>query len=321
MNKMALLTDKEVGDKYNISFHKLKRMRKQGVGIPYVKLNRRVRYTIKDIERYIDDNIKNMIDKKTFNKFDLLPFSASRINSWIEDKSSFVLHYLYKYDFAPSCAMVRGSAIEYGLSLFFKTKEINNPINCIAKAFQYYDEQVSFSLESDEEKIKQRDMIKPITELLFPKITQTNLSFTDYQMKIETNILGVPFIGYTDFTFENEEEITVIDVKTTTKFQMRDSHVLQQAIYKKALEEKYNKKVDVKLLYCTPKKCDFIEFDVDEPIHLQTVELNLKNCSNVLGKCKSPQDASLDLIPDLNDWRWKYASQDKLDARKKVWGV
>ena len=62
------------------------------------------------------------INKKIFQKFNLLPFSPSRINSWIEDKSNFVLHYIYKYDFAPSCAMIRGNAIEYGISLNLKRK-------------------------------------------------------------------------------------------------------------------------------------------------------------------------------------------------------
>ena len=57
---------------------------------------------------------------KTFKRFDLLPFSPSRINNWIEDKSGFVLRYIYKYHFAPSCAMIRGNAIEYGFSLYFK---------------------------------------------------------------------------------------------------------------------------------------------------------------------------------------------------------
>ena len=27
------------------------------------------------------------------------------------------------------------------------------------------------------------------------------------------------------------------------------------------------------------------------------------------------------LIPDLNDWRWKYASEDKLKARSEIWGI
>ena len=59
---------------------------------------------------------------KIFKRFDLLPFSPSRINNWIDDKAGFVLRYIYKYDFAPSCAMVRGNAIEYGFSLYFQKK-------------------------------------------------------------------------------------------------------------------------------------------------------------------------------------------------------
>tara|TARA_R100001594_G_scaffold20191_2_gene39061 strand:- start:131 stop:913 length:783 start_codon:yes stop_codon:yes gene_type:complete len=258
---------------------------------------------------------------KTFERFNLLPFSPSRINNWIEDKSNFVLHYIYKYDFAPSCAMIRGNAIEYGISLFFKNR-YKKLDTLIKKMYQNYDDNAYFSLESEEEKKKQRDMIEPMSILLFDKITKTNSTYLSFQMKVETNILEIPFRGFTDFTFENDEEITVIDLKTSSQFRIRDSHIKQQVIYKKALQEKFfNKKVDVKLLYCTPKKCDFIEFDSNDPIHLKTIELNLRSCADTLDKCKSNNDVSSILIPDLSDWRWNYASEDKLKAREEIWGI
>jgi len=40
-----------------------------------------------------------------------------------------------------------------------------------------------------------------------------------------------------------------------------------------------------------------------------------------LNKCRSADDVSTILIPDLNDWRWKYASDDKLKARSEIWGI
>jgi len=257
---------------------------------------------------------------KTFKRFELLPFSPSRINNWIDDKAGFVLRYIYKYDFAPSCAMIRGNAIEYGFSLYFQ-KKYKKTDTFIKKIYQYYDDNSYFSLESEEEKKKQRDMINPMSILLFDKITKTNSTYLSYQSNVKTEILDIPFSGYTDFIFENDEEITVIDLKTSSQFKIRDSHIKQQVIYKKALEEKFDKKVDVKLLYCTPKKCDFIEFDIDDPIHLQTIELNLNNCASTLDKCKSKADVSSVLVPDLSDWRWNYASEDKLKARKEIWGI
>ena len=258
---------------------------------------------------------------KTFERFKLLPFSPSRINNWIDDKSGFVLRYIYKYDFAPTCAMIRGNAIEYGFSLYFKRKykKLNS---LIKKIYQYYDDNAYFSLESEEEKKKQRDMIEPMSVLLFDKITKTNSAYLSYQANVKTEILGIPFSGYTDFIFENDEEITVIDLKTTSQFRIRDSHIKQQVIYKKALQEKFsNKKVEVKLLYCTPKKCDFIEFDSSDPIHLKTIEMNIRSCASTLDKCKSKADVSSVLTPDLSDWRWNYASEDKLKARAEIWGI
>ena len=74
---------------------------------------------------------------KTFKRFELLPFSPSRINNWIDDKAGFVLRYIYKYDFAPSCAMIRGNAIEYGFSLYFQKKYKNIVRMCRARKFIY----------------------------------------------------------------------------------------------------------------------------------------------------------------------------------------
>ena len=50
----VLLTEKEVQKIFNINVKTLQRERSVGSGIPYVKLGRRVRYKVKDIENYID---------------------------------------------------------------------------------------------------------------------------------------------------------------------------------------------------------------------------------------------------------------------------
>ena len=60
MNKetksVVLLTEKEVQEYYKINVNTLQRNRSVGLGLPYVKLGRLVRYKVSDIEKYLDAN-------------------------------------------------------------------------------------------------------------------------------------------------------------------------------------------------------------------------------------------------------------------------
>ena len=49
--------------------------------------------------------------------------------------------------------------------------------------------------------------------------------------------------------------------------------------------------------------------------------MNLRSCASTLDKCKSKADVSSILTPDLSDWRWNYANEDKLKARQEIWGI
>ena len=52
----VLLTEKEVQEYYKINANTLQRNRSVGLGLPYVKLGRLVRYKVSDIEKYLDAN-------------------------------------------------------------------------------------------------------------------------------------------------------------------------------------------------------------------------------------------------------------------------
>ena len=51
--EFELLSEKEVAKIYKINVRTLQRERSMGIGIPYVKIGRRVRYKRSDIEQYI----------------------------------------------------------------------------------------------------------------------------------------------------------------------------------------------------------------------------------------------------------------------------
>ena len=56
MKSAVLLTEKEVQEYYKINVNTLQRNRSVGLGLPYVKLGRLVRYKVSDIEKYLDAN-------------------------------------------------------------------------------------------------------------------------------------------------------------------------------------------------------------------------------------------------------------------------
>ena len=56
MKSAVLLTEKEVQEYYKINVNTLQRNRSVGLGLPYVKLERLVRYKVSDIEKYLDAN-------------------------------------------------------------------------------------------------------------------------------------------------------------------------------------------------------------------------------------------------------------------------
>ena len=56
-NEFELLSEKEVEKIYKINARTLQRERNLGIGIPYVKIGKRVRYKRSDIEKYINQHI------------------------------------------------------------------------------------------------------------------------------------------------------------------------------------------------------------------------------------------------------------------------
>ena len=54
--EFELLSEKEVAKIYKINVRTLQRERSMGIGMPYVKLGKRVRYKRGDVEQHINKN-------------------------------------------------------------------------------------------------------------------------------------------------------------------------------------------------------------------------------------------------------------------------
>ena len=94
-----------------------------------------------------------MIDKKIFEKFNLLPFSPSRLNTYRDFPCGFVMRYIYGYDFPAELLMknttmasnIYKSAHENGVEEQTVLVEFESLEN--AKAF-YYGENYQSALKA-----------------------------------------------------------------------------------------------------------------------------------------------------------------------------
>ena len=274
-----------------------------------------------------------MIDKKIFEKFNLLPFSPSRLNSFKNFPCGFVLRYIYEYDFPANEKMIRGSAIEHGIHYYLSNQNekaelvdnINESLYQEARRsmFNYYDDGTKFVLDQDKAE-KERLMLEPsfyiaLNCLLDDNITFKGSDFVTSQMEVTTEILGVPFRGYVDFVFESEQLVTVIDLKSKSRLQKNRSDILQQAIYKKALREKYkDKAVDVSMLIVTPKKYEIVDI-LNTEKEMKEIEMSLISLANMMKICKTKDNVASLITPNLDDWYW--SDKDKVLAREEIWGI
>ena len=258
-----------------------------------------------------------MINPEIFTKFnlekDMLPFSASKIKTWKNNPAQFVLRYIYGYPTTSNHAMERGTAVEFGLKHLFTNNATVE--ECFEKAITYYKSATALLEQEDN---KQHDMIKPMVEQCFDKLTPFKDNFLSFQGRVDTNILDIPFYGFTDFVFEYQDKILIIDLKTKAKFEPKHDDMLQMAIYGKAMKEKFDKPVEIVLLICTPKRCEFVDF-VPNAKYLKEIEMQLMSCANIFNACNEPDDMKHLIVPKLDDWTWN--SAELLEQRNEIWGI
>ena len=277
---------------------------------------------------------KKMIDLKVFEKFktenDLLPFSASRLKSYKNNKAKFFLDYVLGYPRVSNAKMERGKAVEFGIDQFLLKK--TSMQDCIEVAKNYYKSATNF-FDDVEENQKQYDMIEPMITQIYWKflndymvVSRKDREFVGNQIRIETLIYGTPFIGFLDYVFESENTVFIIDLKTKDKFMLTNDDKLQMAIYKKAFQEKTNKNIDCSFLLATGKEprkkdqkvCEFVPFIPDYD-YIGEAETHIKSLEHTLKLANSIDDLKVLFSPKLDDYEWK--DEDAKKHRQEVWGI
>ena len=275
-----------------------------------------------------------MINLKVFEKFEtenhLLPFSASRLKSFKNNKAKFFLDYVLGYPRVSNARMERGKAVEFGIDQFLLKK--TSMQDCIEVAKNYYKSATNF-FDDVEENQKQYDMIEPMVTQIYWKflndymvVSRKDREFTGNQIRIETLIYGTPFIGFIDYIFESEDTVYIIDLKTKDKFLLTNDDKMQMAIYKKAFQEKTSKNINCSFLLATGKEprrkdqkvCEFVPYIPDYD-YIGEAETHLKSLEHTLKLANSIDDLKILFSPKLDDYEWK--DEDAKKNRQEVWGI
>ena len=256
------------------------------------------------------------MNKDNFSKFDLLPMSYSKLNSFRSYPCQFIINKIYKMNTGTNPAMFTGIIVE---ELLKDLLEGNDSENNTYHALKDFQRQLA-DYHNQDEVAKYLKLIPKYYEncrALFNRFG--NQPLHSYQEELTIEIEGIPFIGYSDFVWDlGEEGMFIFDLKTKGRMAINHSDKLQQLIYKKALEQKYQKPVHCSLFVVTPTKHHFeeIEFTDEHEIEIKNI---LKGMDRVLQLCNSEKDWAYIYQPNVDDFIWN--NPKLVEARKQIWSI
>ena len=257
-----------------------------------------------------------------FKKFDggdkknLLPLSFSQLSEFAFQRERWALKRLFGYQFPSSPAMERGKAVESGLHLWLTGVNFDEVVE---KMLAEYD---GHCVLLDSPKVpEERENLVPLLKEGVQRFKDHAFQWDllDFQKKVELELSGIPFVGYTDFHFEDRKtkEDFFIDLKTTLRKPngISNSHAMQQSIYHKGTNARQL------LWYLVNKKSgsEFYEFGLaDYKRPMKICEHIIEVMKNFMEKVDTLDDVRNALIPNPDDWIWK--DEAVFTARKEVWG-
>ena len=248
---------------------------------------------------------------EALKKFNINHLSASSISTFIGNPSNWVLSYIYKVPFKSGASAQRGTFIEKGLNLILgDNRKVDEIIKLQLNNYTETCKEMKIKKEEYEKEyrfIEEALKILPQHFIKFGKIT-------GYQKKIGYNYKGVDIIGYTDFEFDKP---IIVDLKTSNKLNVSIGHKIAQYIYTKATNME-NKLFYVQILKKTSNVMEYKLTDEDNIQIPLLIHQAIENMNYLCAIASSKEDFKRLVIPNPDDWMWK--DEDKLKARKKIWG-
>ena len=250
---------------------------------------------------------------ENFKKWNMNPMSYSRLNSFKTYPCQFIINRIYGISTGTNAAMVTGNIVEEMLNNFMKGEEL--PLKTHLDEFA---ERLA-DFHDQEQVVKYLELIPQFFSQCKPLFEKMgNYKLHSYQEELHTEILGIPFIGYSDFVFDMGDELFVYDLKTKGRMAINHSDKLQQWVYRKALEEKYNKKVTCHLYIVTPTKHHFEEIVFNDSHEIEIHNI-LKGMNKAFELCNDKKDFAYLYQPDTDSFIWN--SPNMVKARQEIWGI
>jgi hypothetical protein len=248
-----------------------------------------------------------------FRKWEMNPMSYSRLNSFKTYPCQFIINKIFGINTGTNPPMLTGNIVEEMLNNFMKGEEL--PLKTHLDEFA---ERLA-DFHDQEQVVKYLELIPQFFSQCKPLFEKMgNYKIQSYQEELHTEILGIPFIGYSDFVFDMGDELFVYDLKTKKQMKINHSDKLQQWVYRKALEEKYNKKVTCHLYIVTPTKHHFEEIVFNDSHEIEIHNI-LKGMNKAFELCNDKKDFAYLYQPDTSSFIWN--SPDMVKARQQIWGI
>ena len=168
-----------------------------------------------------------------FNRHGISHLSASSINAYSTNQALWIQERLLKKWSKPGPLAFRGSAVEDGVTHGLKNLSASTD-DCAEITFRTYDEKIGLDL--DEKAASERKLLPGYVEEALKELRPYGTpSRCQDRINVEIEGVPVPFIGYTDYVFDNHG--LIVDLKTTARLpsKVSDAHTRQGALYATAM--------------------------------------------------------------------------------------
>jgi hypothetical protein len=254
-----------------------------------------------------------LLNIKNFEKWDLLPMSPSKLRGFTTFTQQFIIEKIYKRLGSSSPAALAGNTVEPMLMDYVEGKEVD--IDKYLTDFKI--ETLDYPYREDVDKYiklipKFFEQAKAFKEIVADK------ELHSYQEELFTEVLGIPFRGFSDFVYKKDNKLFMYDLKTKGRMAINHYDKLQQYFYMKSLKQTHNLDVECYLFIVTPSKSHLEPIEFTEEFEIE-INNGLKSMDKVLQICNTPKDFAYLYTPNLDDFIWR--SPHLKQARRDIWGI
>jgi len=254
-----------------------------------------------------------LLNIKNFEKWDLLPMSPSKLRGFTTYTGQFIVEKIYKRLGTSSPPALAGNTVEPMLMDYVEGKEVD--MDKYLNNFKI--DTLDYPFRDDVDKYlklipKFFEQAKAFKEIVADK------ELHSYQEELFTEVLGIPFRGFSDFVYKKDNKLFMYDLKTKGRMAINHYDKLQQYFYMKALKETHKMDVECYLFIVTPAKSQLEPIEFTEEFEIE-INNGLKSMNRVLELCNEPKDFAYLYTPNLDDFIWR--SPHLKEARKDIWGV